>query len=89
MERGSGYVIVYCISIHTVRGDGDITLTGVKEAVKISIHTVRGDGDALSYCGVVKATKFQSTPSAGTVTVVANKHKERNGYFNPHRPRGR
>ena len=68
------------ISIHALRGEGDLTpLTGVSESL-ISIHALRGEGDFCIFLIGRKLSGFQSTPSVGRATSKPNK-EETNSQF--------
>ena len=63
------------ISIHTLRGEGDIKNQGAVDAsVKISIHTLRGEGDYVVGCYKIFGNVFQSTPSVGRATISPHAH---------------
>ena len=56
------------ISIHALRGEGDVKETGTIMLICISIHALRGEGDLGVPFGWVHAETFQSTPSVGRAT---------------------
>ena len=62
------------ISIHALRGEGDIIsrrwLDGVKQ---ISIHALRGEGDSSAIIPASRKPSFQSTPSVGRATPAPSK----------------
>ena len=58
----------FLISIHALRGEGDILTCGATLAVQISIHALRGEGDDKSWFDSNRPHKFLSTPSAGRAT---------------------
>ena len=58
------------ISIHSLRGEGDLSnKKGAEALTAISIHSLRGEGDLM--VGITDGAKrgFQSTPSVGRETV--------------------
>ena len=56
------------ISIHALRGEGDILLSAVHARRSISIHALRGEGDAQVAINAILTAAFQSTPSVGRAT---------------------
>ena len=63
----------FAISIHALRGEGDIVRnTGKRFEYLISIHALRGEGDDVAVGGVGVLPGFLSTPSVGRATFVAN-----------------
>ena len=57
------------ISIHALRGEGDIINTNTNETVYISIHALRGEGDGNNRNTDSNGVRFQSTPSVGRATL--------------------
>ena len=58
------------ISIHALRGEGDL-LAGVLAVVDdISIHALRGEGDVFLLGLQVQPLQFLSTPSVGRATII-------------------
>ena len=56
------------ISIHALRGEGDVYELLRRASCSISIHALRGEGD-LRYTYIARKLKtFQSTPSVGRAT---------------------
>ena len=56
------------ISIHALRGEGDIVQGYRFPNIIISIHALRGEGDGEGSAKEVKTHEFQSTPSVGRAT---------------------
>ena len=58
------------ISIHSLRGEGDIdSIVNLKWfPISISIHSLRGEGDGVSWVCSGRGIIFQSTPSVGRET---------------------
>ena len=56
------------ISIHALRGEGDLSALLIHETVVISIHALRGEGDGCGHICVALLSLFQSTPSVGRAT---------------------
>ena len=72
MEGDNGWVgcpiLVYGISIHTLRMEGDAGIGRFAHLFTISIHTLRMEGDDKHVGDLDGMTQFQSTPSAWRVT---------------------
>ena len=69
--------IAHCrcqISIHALRGEGDLSALYGKMTERISIHALRGEGDE-KYVEDFAAMRdrFQSTPSVGRATRVSER----------------
>ena len=65
----SGAVVYrYFISIHALRGEGDLLGKQSLLAQVISIHALRGEGDATQACDTRQTIQFLSTPSVGRAT---------------------
>ena len=64
-----GFVKLYNISIHALRGEGDGSYTKIFcVSGQISIHALRGEGDNTDF-GICRLNlSFQSTPSVGRAT---------------------
>ena len=63
------YDFDYCISIHALRGEGDLFLfLRPLLRVLISIHALRGEGDYTAANVTHRSSVFQSTPSVGRAT---------------------
>ena len=60
------------ISIHALRGEGDLALRLGAVQRKISIHALRGEGDKVSLVTFKYILTFQSTPSVGRATKPPN-----------------
>ena len=58
------------ISIHALRGEGDVAYPSSVMLTCISIHALRGEGD-LSLSKPRFPPKFLSTPSVGRATLLA------------------
>ena len=58
------------ISIHALRGEGDLDPEAKRLPLIISIHALRGEGDPKYSVLSTALLKFQSTPSGGRATVV-------------------
>ena len=56
------------ISIHALRGEGDVGSSKGRTAGSISIHALRGEGDVVINTTIAKTILFQSTPSEGRAT---------------------
>ena len=56
------------ISIHALRGEGDLTRKTKQKYWRISIHALRGEGDADTRDADTAAFQFLSTPSVGRAT---------------------
>ena len=56
------------ITIHALRGEGDVHHQLGLDDTEISIHALRGEGDPTSSRRCRKSTKFLSTPSVGRAT---------------------
>ena len=57
------------ISIHALRGEGDVSDTQRYRAIgNISIHALRGEGDEAKRKKIYCDSEFQSTPSVGRAT---------------------
>ena len=65
------------ISIHTLRMEGDSSLSFALRPSAISIHTLRMEGDAFDAEVFPHCAEFQSTPSAWRVTAKAHKKTAR------------
>ena len=57
------------ISIHALRGEGDVHYPDENGPVYISIHALRGEGDIKPDHYHTSTQRFQSTPSAGRATL--------------------
>ena len=66
----------YRISIHALRGEGDILDEAIKKAIVISIHALRGEGDFTMLQTDKTYTVFLSTPSVGRATKTHTTQKE-------------
>ena len=77
------------ISIHTLRGEGDVIIDCDDGAVWLNFnpHPPWG-GRQKQWALKTKKSIFQSTPSVGRATSHDSKARQRNGYFNPHPPWG-
>ena len=76
------------ISIHALRGEGDMLLRYQPPQITISIHALRGEGDAGLPVIITTNLTFQSTPSVGRATNHANVALRQAIYFNPRPPWG-
>ena len=87
--RSSHHRVDRCISIHSLRMEGDIACSFCAAECAISIHSLRMEGD-LEALGdiVVYVQKFQSTPSAWRETESIRKCLCDRLYFNPLPPHG-
>ena len=56
------------ISIHALRGEGDINYCVYHNRIYISIHALRGEGDHPLINQILPFLAFQSTPSVGRAT---------------------
>ena len=56
------------ISIHALRGEGDLLVGHIARCYAISIHALRGEGDTVFMTFALIFTPFQSTPSVGRAT---------------------
>ena len=56
------------ISIHALRGEGDVQTGSIACLGCISIHALRGEGDTTNPGGIGHGWVFQSTPSVGRAT---------------------
>ncbi len=59
------------ISIHALRGEGDLEGADSYRVYFISIHALRGEGDSPTTSTRRKQNIFQSTPSVGRATLCA------------------
>ena len=76
------------ISIHALRGEGDL-LEGLWNGIQnISIHALRGEGDEKRCPSLRKSSRFQSTPSVGRATQKYFSSRYRSRDFNPRPPWG-
>ena len=57
------------ISIHALRGEGDVFFPIIVKCFFISIHALRGEGDDRPAISLPLSTRFQSTPSVGRATI--------------------
>ena len=58
----------WIISIHALRGEGDLAEARRQKELEISIHALRGEGDTLPFKQIKAWDTFQSTPSVGRAT---------------------
>ena len=63
------------ISIHALRGEGDVSLFSMGLSDAISIHALRGEGDPAFLLAAARRRTFLSTPSVGRATAVSQ-HRE-------------
>ena len=69
-DRGLLRQFLIVISIHALRGEGDLRCAASKGgSFSISIHALRGEGDVLSWWRALFSPRFLSTPSAGRATL--------------------
>ena len=77
------------ISIHALRGEGDLYFCYYWQIYSISIHALRGEGDGLGPASRNVIRSFQSTPSVGRATsyrmAICTSGQD---YFNPRPPWG-
>ena len=76
------------ISIHALRGEGDLSRVNVINLEVISIHALRGEGDATKGGYIAIHLIFQSTPSVGRATDADFIYSSHSFYFNPRPPWG-
>ena len=77
------------ISIHALRGEGDLRLSLIKKSEsRISIHALRGEGDVGQQKCKVQQRIFQSTPSVGRATMTGTQIFSPVNNFNPRPPWG-
>ena len=71
-RRATGFyctaVVLYAISIHALREEGDLAASGWKQADAISIHALREEGDPTTTRLTTRRSRFLSTPSARRAT---------------------
>ena len=75
------------ISIHALRGEGDVELRKQGLTYTISIHALRGEGDNLKTQIAIAYILFQSTPSVGRATKI-NKRDDYTKSISIHALRG-
>ena len=77
------------ISIHALRGEGDIGMFDAKQCAKvISIHALRGEGDRSHNRSISRYGEFLSTPSVGRATQWGRLQFDGSLYFYPRPPWG-
>ena len=76
------------ISIHALRGEGDVEFSEKHQGIQISIHALRGEGDQCRRSRKTSATAFQSTPSVGRATRRRQTVRALSRHFNPRPPWG-
>ena len=77
-----------CISIHSLRMEGDPVSSGKTIRQSISIHSLRMEGDEMSTVSEYVGEVFQSTPSAWRETWPPHMCRVVLPYFNPLPPHG-
>ncbi len=82
-------VIVYQISIHALRVEGDGNAEDKRVAqLLISIHALRVEGDCTHLRWMPRNARFLSTPSGWRATLVPRADRRRRGHFYPRPPGG-
>ena len=82
-------VVLYAISIHALREEGDAAASGLyKTTVDISIHALREEGDIDAPGFGIYDVRFLSTPSARRATTVPSSETTSVEDFYPRPPRG-
>ena len=80
------YIVI--ISIHALRGEGDLITRLTIYRTRISIHALRGEGDDVAAITFNALTAFQSTPSVGRATWVKDNSGEYTKEISIHALRG-
>ena len=62
-------VVILCISIHSLRVEGDFIFDWLAHVILISIHSLRVEGDLRGKRLKSGSTRFQSTPSVWRETI--------------------
>ena len=79
--------VVMAISIHALRGEGDVSFCGKKEKSSISIHALRGEGDEQKSKEAIKKN-ISIHALRGEGDGAWGQPKRFHNYFNPRPPWG-